>query len=101
VNPREIKKLLVEASLPTCEPVRLHKIALSLAEAIQPDVEKADPEDFHHDTLRSFVGALFFETARNRRDLLPTLYPAFAMICGESVPNHWMCSVDWTIAIAE
>ena len=39
---------------------------------------------------------LFQQTADNRPDILPSLFPVFALICGDrEYESHMMCEIDW------
>lgn len=96
MNQQRIKELLIEASSPDCPPERLNAIASALTDAIPLDAG-LEIEDAHRDTMETYIGALFFNTVKGRRELLPSLLPAFALICGDSDPNSWLATVDFSL----
>jgi len=97
MNQRELKALLEEAAAPNCSPQRRNQIQCLLGEATA-----AMGEDGVYKIkgraagLHLLLDALYVETVQHRPELLPALFPAFAIICGDRKDGHIIAKVDWS-----
>jgi hypothetical protein len=93
----EILSLLKEASDPKCPSQRLNEIQVLLANAtaaVKPGGTYALNDK--STGLMIAVETLFVDTVEHRRDLLPSLFPLFAMACGDR-DRTVVAYVDWSL----
>ncbi|MBI4021586.1 MAG: hypothetical protein HY369_05065 [Candidatus Aenigmarchaeota archaeon] len=50
-----------------------------------------------HPVVGNFMSRLFDSATKHRPDLLPTLFPAFALLCGDRDPAFDFADIDWTL----
>jgi len=98
VNQRELKGLLEEAARRDCSWKRRNEIqcllgAASAAMGADGVYEIDNPEAGMHLVL----GKLYTDTIQNRRELLPSLFPVFAVICGDREEGFICADVDWSL----
>ncbi|MFA6322034.1 MAG: hypothetical protein WCX71_00985 [Candidatus Buchananbacteria bacterium] len=94
----EIKALLEEAAKPTCSSVRRNDIHCRLSEASAAMGENGVYEvDNPEAGLIVLLDRLFISTLKNRPELLPTLFPAFAVICGDRDEDLIIAQIDWSL----
>ncbi len=67
----DIKRHLDEAAIAGCSPARRDEIRDLLMQSCRDD------------SLKAATGTLFVQTVNNHPELLPMLFPAFAVLCGE------------------
>jgi hypothetical protein len=93
MNQLEIKVLLHEASNPECSWRRRNEIQCEFEKAMVPG-EDGEGEEAG---LLLLLTSLYASTVQNRPELLPTLFPTFAIICGDRKEDMLIADVDWTI----
>jgi len=61
--------------------------------------ESDEQNDFEgrEDGLVGLLGQIYYSTLQNRPELLPTLFPVFAIICGDREKGSIIADVDWTL----
>ena len=96
---KEVKALLEEAAKPGCSWQRRTEIQCQLCEATAAMGKngvykiKGRKAAFH-----MLLNDLYMDTLNNRPDLLPTLFPFFAVICGDRKEGYIVADhVDWGI----
>jgi hypothetical protein len=90
---KEIMDLLVEASNPDTTPQRTNAIQCVFCNAIKAKSMAVDDEDEARlDEQEGLLDKLFTETLEHRPRLLPSLYPFFAVVCGDTEYE-----IDWTL----
>ena len=77
---RQIMALLFEASSPDCTPRERAGIQVKLADSVNP---------LWGDKGRNILDGLFGETACNKPEYLPMLFPAFVVLCGDKDDINW------------
>ena len=91
-----LKRLLEEAAHPNCLwPQRNHIQRLLVRAAAGGDREVLSTDD-REAGIRTVLESLYVDTVRNRPDLLPTLFPAFAVMCGDRTGTI-VADVDWSL----
>jgi len=80
VRQEEIKTLLLEASEQQCTLFRLIEIQKEFLDACFPE---GSTDEGPECGIRLLVGQLFVEITDKRREILPTLFPFFAIACGD------------------
>ena len=94
----EIMELLGEAAGRRCTSARRTQIACKMAESLRSPEEGMDSED--EGKLEAFnlvFTTLWERTAQNRPALLPTLFPAFALLCGDKDDDVMLATIDWSL----
>jgi hypothetical protein len=86
----KIRDLLIEAANPECSERRINEIHCELGQATVMDVEVEVG-------FQTLLDSLYVRTVQNRPELLPTLFPIFAIICGDREEDMLIADVDWTI----
>jgi hypothetical protein len=98
MDQKQIMELLQEAAQPDCTCQRINQIQLELSRATvamgTDGVRKIEGKEAG---ISVVLNTLFADTFKNRRDLLPTLFPAFAIICGDRYHPGFTTNVDWSI----
>ena len=98
MNQRKIMDLLQEAARPNCTSQRRISIIAELdrfSAAMGPHgVYKIHGEEA---VLRTLMGSLYVGAAKSRPELLPTLFPVFAAICGDREDGNIVAEVDWSL----
>jgi hypothetical protein len=95
IDQREIKQLLMEASDPTCTEARREIIRDSLLHGL-PGMPSAR-RDREHLEISHVLTDLLESTIRHRPEILPSLFPFFALACGEREDNYLFAEIDWTL----
>lgn len=94
----ELKALLKEAANPECSWQRRNEIQCKLGDATaamnEDGVYKIEGREAG---LHLLLDSLYVSTVQNRPELLPTLFPAFAIICGDREEGILVADVDWSI----
>ncbi|MCR4328790.1 MAG: hypothetical protein NUV53_04785 [Patescibacteria group bacterium] len=96
MNQKELKLLLQEAASPDCPWQRRNEIQCKLGEA--SPAMRADGVyeiDGREAGMHLVLNQLYVDTIQNRPDLLPSLFPAFAVICGDREEGIICADVDW------
>lgn len=96
---KEIMALLVEASDPRCSERSLNQIHLALQRAMKwqtPGV-RIEYEWGKVEGLQLAMNALYMETISHHRDQLPSLFPVFAMFCGDRKANAYVADINWKL----
>lgn len=98
MNQKYLMALLQEAANPNCHFHRKNKIQCELSAAIcQRGAVDTAFDDGKREGLELVVSMLYNDALDNRPDLLPSLFPVFAILCGDRGP-HMICSdVDWLL----
>lgn len=98
MDQRKILELLTEASRESCNHRRLNQIQVLLTDetASRRDGCPA-PHNSPEAGFELTLGQLFNDTSNNAPGLLPTLFPFFAMICGDRKKGHLCTYVDWSL----
>ncbi len=103
---KRILELLQEASQPNCTLARANQIELELREGCPKHVDQENPrggerengyEEGRCDGHDEVINSLFVDTFEKRRELLPSLFPLFAMICGDKDDNMMRADIDWSL----
>lgn len=94
MDQQRIMDLLVEAS--TAEGRRVSQIQVELDQAIYHPVADAF-EKGRGQGIHVVLGALYVETYTKDPALLPTLFPAFAIMCGPKDGTIVNGKIDWSI----
>lgn len=95
---RELKALLDEAANPKCSWQRRNEIQCKLGEATAAMGKDGVYElEGREAGLHLLLEALYVSTIQNRPELLPTLFPTFAIICGDREEGILIADVDWAI----
>ncbi len=95
----EIKALLIEAADPGCSWERRNAIQCELGHASPAMREDGVFEiEGRAAGMQLVLDGLYVETIRHHPGLLPTLLPAFAIICGDREEGMICANIDWTIA---
>ena len=84
MNQKELKELLNEAASPDTSWQRRNEIQRKL----------------HHAAviwLGPVVNKLYVDTIQNRPDLLPYLFPFFAIVCGYDNTGSTLPNIDWSL----
>ena len=98
MNQVELKALLNEAAKPGCSVQRQNEIQCLLAHA-----SPAMQSDGTYEPGGCGMGMLmvleklYVDTLQNRPELLPSLFPAFAVICGDRQDHLMYADVDWSL----
>ena len=93
----ELKKLLIEATEPGCSEERRDEILQMLKECTNyMGADWCMISGHRAAPLQLFIKELFTGTLKNRPELLPSLFPAFAVLCGDrekktehTIPVEW------------
>lgn len=98
MNQKEMKTLLQEAASPDCSWRRRNEIQCKLGKAspaMQADgVYKIKGREAG---MHLVLDKLYVDTIQNRPELLPLLFPAFAVICGDRQEGIICADVDWSL----
>lgn len=98
MDQRELKALLEEAAKPDCSWQRRNQIQCRLGEATaamgKNGVYKTEGREAG---LLLLLEALYVTTVQNRPELLPSLFPTFAIICGDRDAKSLVAEVDWSL----
>lgn len=89
----QIFSLLVEASSVSCTRERLAQIHSQLSNAAICSGDVSDELA----PLQAVAEQLFSDTVDKRREHLPSLFPVFALLCGEKDGDCIFSSIDWTL----
>lgn len=90
----DVYKLLLEASFEDTSVHRLNKIQVELCDAIRNNNSCTDKR-IHGIML--VLDTVFCETIENNRELLPSLLPMFAIICGDRLENTVIGHAEWDV----
>ena len=93
MNQLVLKLLLEKASDSECSSELRNAIHCTLERSVDP---KGVLEAEERRVLKTLLGKFFVETCRARPDLLPSLFPVFAMICGERARNKIFADINWS-----
>ena len=98
MNQRELKTLLDEAAKPDCSWQRRNEIQCRFG-----DDSPAMRADSVYETegrgagMHIVLDKLYVDTIENRPELLPVLFPVFAIICGDREDGMICADVDWSL----
>lgn len=97
MDQKRIKELLTEASRPECSVQRQNQIQCEMGQAtsaLKPDGVYSihGPEAGIH----LILDALYSGTAEHKRELLPSLFPVFALLCGDREKGVLISDIDWS-----
>lgn len=97
---REIMALLVEASDKHCPSKRLNDIHIALRRALPEGVSNDEDrfEEGRRAELEHVLDKVYLETIAVRPALLPSLFPIFALLCGDRGKDSIMAEIDWSLA---
>lgn len=87
-----LKNLLEEAAAPDCGLQRRSQIQVLLGDAVF-----RCGADKRGDGIRVILDSLYCDIIQHRPELLPTMFPAFAIMCGENRDGMIIASVDWSL----
>lgn len=96
---RELKALLEEAAKPDCTWQRRTQIQYRLGKATGAIGNDGiyETEGQKEAGFKLLLNALYVTTVQNRPELLPTLFPTFAVICGDCEEGVLIADVDWSL----
>ena len=89
-----LKRLLEEAASQTCSAERHNAIICQLLDEAPGDLSRIEGEEAG---IRLVLNCLWESTVQNRPDLLPSLFPAFAIMCGERKESVMIAHIDWSL----
>ncbi len=92
MNQRGIKALLEEAAKPDCSMQRLNAIQCRFVEAVGTIPKSGGRKA----GICLVLETLYADTVKNRRELLPALFPVFAIICGYK-RDCLVADIDWSL----
>lgn len=98
MNQKELRDLLKEAASSDCSWERRNEIQCKLGKA--SPAMKADGVykiNGQKAGMHLVLEKLYVDTIRNRPELLPSLFPAFAVICGDRQEGIICADVDWSL----
>ena len=94
-----IKALLEEAAKPDCDWQRRTIIQCELCDACAAMGSDGVYEiDNPAAGLHLVINNLYFQTLQSAPDKLPSLFPVFAMICGDRDPQFLIADINWDLA---
>lgn len=97
MDQQRIKELLYEAArLTASEYIRFSQIQCELGDAIYKTTSGSVNED-KTDSLRLILDQALVATRNHRPDLLPTLFPVIAIICGDRLEGKIVADPDWSL----
>lgn len=88
-----IKALLIEASQPACPEGRRVAIQGLLGRELPKDPD----DDARMEGLSLVFSQLYDSARRHRPDLLLSLFPVFAILCGDRDEGSVVCDVEWSL----
>ena len=98
MDQRELKALLDEAAKPSCSWQRQNEIQCRLGEASPAmGVDGVRKIEGPVEGMQIVLDHLYTDTIQNRPDLLPALFPVFALICGDREDRTICADVDWSL----
>ena len=98
MNQRELKVLLEEAAKPECTPRRRNSIQCLLGEASAAmGKDGVYTINGREAGMHLVLNALYVDTLNNRPELLPSLFPIFAIICGDREEGFICAHIDWSL----
>jgi len=95
---QKLKNLLEEAAGSQCSQDRrakIQSIILGYVSKRKYPYKITNPAESR--LLKLLINELYLDTSMNRPDLLPTLFPAFVMLCSYSESESIVENVDWSI----
>lgn len=96
VTQEKIKDLLAEAANPKCAPHRRNEIQCELGHAtaaMRPNgVYDIDSREAG---ILVVIEHLYVDTLQNRPEILPALFPVFALACGDRDNGLIVTDIDW------
>lgn len=100
MNQKILMALLQEASDPNCHFHRKNQIQCELKNGMdKKGSSETTFDEGKREGLELVMGKLYNDVLDNRPDLLPSLFPVFAILCGDREP-HTICSdADWSLMI--
>ena len=90
-----IMGLLKEAADPNCSTERQNGICCELEDNVYGDEEWND--DLRGGGMKLIVNVVFMFTVKNRPEILPSLFPVFAILCGDREDLIHCSEVDWSL----
>ncbi len=98
MDQKELKALLTEASQSGCSGRRLNEIHCKLQDACCAVKKDGTYKETGRRAGMSLVlDKLYVDTIQNRQEILPVLFPAFAVICGDRKDNSLYADIDWAL----
>ncbi len=97
MDQRQIKRLLEEAAKPDCQSQRLNEIQCALGAATaamgKDGVYKIEGREAG---IHLVLNDLFVSTLEYEPELLPSLFPVFALLCGDR-DSSLLADINWTL----
>lgn len=95
---RHVMSLLKEAASPGCHYHRRNQIQCKLSEAAsEKDRTGAGFDEGKKEGIKLVLDKLYADTLEHNPELLPSLFPVFAIICGDRKKGMLCANVDWTL----
>ncbi|MEY2664633.1 MAG: hypothetical protein RIT04_441 [Candidatus Parcubacteria bacterium] len=91
MNQKRIKDLLIEASQPNCTHQRRNQIHVELSKATVGSRETDTPAA----GVCVVLDILYVDTIKHHPERLPSLFPAFAVMCGDRPDSDLVADIDW------
>ena len=101
MDQKQILSLLQEAASDDCTSRRANEIQCELEHATAAMTEKGYYAiDIPASGIQIVLAHLYLNTYQENRALLPTLFPAFAIMCGNRDKNSLLADIDWSVMAA-
>ena len=98
MNQKELMALLQEAATPGCTWERQNEIQCILGSASPAMRDDGVYEiEGREAGMQLVLDHLYVDVIQNRPELLPSLFPVFAVICGDRQEGLICASVDWSL----
>ena len=98
MDQQRLMELLTEASKPECDSRRRNSIQVELGQASAAAGKDGVIEvEGKVAGIHLVLETLYVQTILNRPELLPTLFPAFAVICGDRDENLVVADTNWSL----
>ena len=91
---RKVMALLREAANPACKKERRAKIGWLLQDAASGPIYAIEGKGAG---IHAVLAQLYDDTIQHRPEILPTLFPAFAVMCGKRKRNVIVADIDWSL----
>jgi len=99
MNQKELKALLQEAADPNCSWQRRNEIQCKLGQASPAmGADGVYEIEGREAGMHLVLDKLYVDTIQHRPELLPSLFPVFAVICGDRKEGIICADVDWSLA---
>lgn len=95
---RKLKELLEEAAKPECTWQRRNEIQCLLGAATPAMRDDGVYEiEGRGAGMHTVLEHLYVDTIKNKPEILPSLFPFFAVICGDRDKEMIVAEIDWSL----